>query len=253
MAEVEPPPFVWYTQDMERIPFEAGAYYHIYNRGTEKRDIFLSDRDYRRFIHCLYVCNDTLPVDKLRGDDQLAGNTPNSGGSTSAIEKVEKLVDIVAYALMPNHFHLLICPKTDTSLSKFMQKVVTGYTMYFNQKHKRSGALLQGRFKSKEVANEQYLPILARYIHLNPIDLFRYDSRKKRSLLATHKDFLRNYRWSSYPDYIGVKNFPSILSPGLFWEIFQDMDEHKEFIFEALEGDGGEEDPALQTLIFKEK
>ncbi|MFA6006431.1 MAG: transposase [Candidatus Paceibacterota bacterium] len=248
---------------MERIPFEAGAYYHIYNRGTEKRDIFLDNRDYRRFIHYLYVCNDTAPIEKIRNEGKLkgdAGKTPSNSNvrgetsdKTEKPDKREKLVDIVAYALMPNHIHLLLSPKTDTGLSKFMQKVLTGHTMFFNKKHKRTGALYQGLFKSKEVTNEQYLPVLARYIHLNPVDLMPiHDVRGLASDNRRIEAFLKNYRWSSCADYLGAKNFPSLLTPELFWEIFEDKKEHRDFLFEDAEELVEGEDPAIAELGFKE-
>ncbi len=248
---------------MERVPFEAGAYYHVYNRGTEKRDIFLGTGDYLRFIHYLYVCNDTAPIEKIRDEEKLKGgagkNPSNSNvrGETSdkpeKPDKREKLVDIVAYALMPNHFHLLLSPRTDKGLSKFMQKVLTGHTMYFNKKNKRTGALYQGLFKSKEVTNEQYLPVLARYIHLNPVDLMpRHDVRGETSDNRRIEAFLKNYRWSSCADYLGMKNFPSILTPDLFWEIFEDKKEHRDFLFEDAEELIDGEDPAIAELGFDE-
>ena len=113
--------------------FAEGEFYHLYNRGTEKRKIFLSERDYERFISLMFLSNSSQAVDvKLQGSnlDEILQN-----------DRGKPLVAIGAYCLMPNHFHLLACEITKGGISKFMQKMTTGYTMYFNQKQKRVGPL----------------------------------------------------------------------------------------------------------------
>lgn len=160
-----------------RSPLAPNKIYHIYNRGTDKRKIFLEHRDYARFLSLLYLSNGTSSV-----------HISNHQGSTLmellSLEKGEPLVDIAAYCLMPNHFHLLLKQKVDGGISKFMQKLTTGYTMYFNTKYQRSGTLFQGKFKSKQTGEDRYLKYLLSYIHLNP------------SKYAT-------YPYSSYFDFIG--------------------------------------------------
>ncbi len=165
--------------------------YHIYNRGTEKRNIFLTERDYERFVALLYLSNSKNPI---RMEEQQ-GRTLRELLET---ERGEPLVDIGAYCLMPNHFHLLLRQREDGGISKFMQKLVTGYTMYFNVKNDRTGTLFQGRYKSKHAGEDRYLKYLMSYIHLNPSALFNSDS--VRSNLDTQ---LEAYRHSSYADYAG--------------------------------------------------
>jgi len=144
-----------------RGPVAPQEYYHVYNRGTEKRKIFLTKSDYERFLVLLYLSNGSKPI-------QLN----NYRGSTSVellqIDRGVTLVDIIAYCLMPNHFHLLLRQHTEGGISKFMQKMSTGYTMYFNIKNERSGALFQGRYKSVHAGDDRYLKYLFSYIHLNP-------------------------------------------------------------------------------------
>jgi len=141
--------------------------YHVYNRGTDKRPIFLDAKDYERFLSLMHLSNGTKSV-----------HMSNYQGLTLVelliLEKGEPLVDIAAYCLMPNHFHLLLHQKVDGGISKFMQKLTTGYTMYFNTKHERSGALLQGTFKSKHAGEDRYLRYVLSYIHLNPLRYATY-------------------------------------------------------------------------------
>ena len=139
-----------------RHTFNIGEYYHIYNRGNGKTIIFKDDYDYKRFMALLYLCNKTQAVDirtHFREGRSFADlfefNNNNS-----------QFVDIGAYCLMPNHFHIFLREKSDGGISKFMEKVSTGYSMYFNKKYKRSGGLFEGRFKSQHVDNNSYFNYL---------------------------------------------------------------------------------------------
>ena len=209
---------------MERI-LETDCFYHIFNRGTNKQETFHDNSDYLRFIHYLYVCNDRAPMEKVFADSII-------GGPTSEIShKRELLVDVICYALMPNHFHLMLSQKKDGGLSKFMQKLCTAYTMYYNHRYKRTGVLFQGKYKSVPVLDEQYLPILVRYIHLNPVELNISAVKSESGTIS----YLKSYRWSSCPDYLGQENFPSIISTDQFAEIFEDYAEHQEFLLENVE------------------
>ena len=118
-------------------------------------------------------------------------------------------MEILGFTLMPNHFHLILKQKREGGIVKFMQKLGTGYTMYFNQKNKRVGGLFQGRFKAVLINKESHFGHLSFYIHTNPF------KKLKNSISQLEK-----YRWSSFPDYIGKKNFPSITSRELFLDFF---------------------------------
>jgi putative transposase len=113
---------------------------------------------------------------------------------------------------MPNHFHLLLRQKKEKGISRFMQKVGTGYSMYFNKKHERVGGLFQGKFKAVHINEEAHFLHLPHYIHTNPLKL-NYRGR-------TSVDFLSDYKWSSFPDYIGIKNLPSVTSRGFLLDVF---------------------------------
>ena len=179
---------------MRRISFAPGEFYHIYNRGTEKRNIFLNKNDYRRFLLLLYYCNSGQNV-VLRLENKNFDPDPQR----------ETIVEICAYCLMPNHFHLLIHEKIEGGISRFMQKLSTGYTMYFNERHERDGVLFQGKFKSSYVNEDEYLKYLFSYIHLNPVK--SVDPHWKENGISNSdqaKKYLDHYAYSSYPDYLGV-------------------------------------------------
>ncbi len=163
------------------IPFVNGQYYHIYNRGNEKRSIFESQRDYHRFIK-------TLKYYQLEGPKPRFSCFPSL--LVTELDPAKKLVEIVAYCFMPNHFHLLIKQIKDKSITEFMSKFINSYTKYYNIKYNRVGALLQGMFKAVLIESDEQLLHVSRYIHLNPLS----------SNLVKNLD---QYEWSSYPEYLG--------------------------------------------------
>ncbi len=165
------------------FPFVNGHFYHIYNRGVEKRRIFEKSWDYLRLTKTMQYY-------------QLLGPKPRLSkfllGSIFKPDSSKKIVDIICYCLMPNHFHFLIKQLKDGGITEFIGKLSNSYTKYYNVKYNRIGPLLQGEFKAVLIESDEQLIHVSRYIHLNPI----------ASLLV--KD-LRDYRWSSYPEYIGLK------------------------------------------------
>lgn len=175
---------------MRNILLAKREIYHIYNRGVDKRNIFLNTRDYQRFIKSLVVFNDIKTLNGQHFNDLIDNRSK------------DPLVNIIAYCLMPNHFHLLIEQRTDDGITKFLQKLTTSYTMYFNFKNKRTGALIQGVFKRSHIKTNPRLLEMSRYIHSNPIKILR---TKKLADLSI-KDRLLSYQWSSFPDYIGARD-----------------------------------------------
>ena len=183
-----------------QTPFSIEETYHVYNRGAHKQNVFISDADYQRFLILLFVMNDPSPLEMRRLLEKY-------GGRSSAIifeeEKPSKsLVDIMAYSLMPNHFHIVVRQKAEQGITRFFKKVLTGYSMYFNTKYEHSGVLFQGRFKSKHVNNEPYFRYIFSYVHLNPLSLIEPGWEEKG---IKDKDgvrnFMRNFPYSSYQDY----------------------------------------------------
>ncbi len=220
---------------MKKPRFAEGQIYHIYNRGVEKRDVFLDDEDYLRFIHNLFEFNDDAPV-----SNSGYHFNPKTMTKEHHISKTPRklLVDIMAFTLMPNHFHFILRQKRETGIVRFMQKLGTGYTMYFNKKYDRVGGLFQGRFKAVLIDKEVYFIHLPIYIHINPLSLNYRGS--------TSISFLENYRWSSFPDYIGKKNFPSVINKNFILNMFNGEEGYRKYIEEWL---AGNKDKKFSDLI----
>jgi REP element-mobilizing transposase RayT len=177
---------------IRKVEFLPGEYFHIYNRGNDKREIFHDNSDYHYFLKLLFICNSEDSFKIQRSPQNIYG-----------IERGEPLVHIGAYCAMPNHFHLLITPHREQGLSKFMQKLSTGLSMHYNTKYHRTGTLFEGKFKAEHVNEDRYLKYLFSYIHLNPIKLIQSDWREKGiDELDKAKDYLSTYYFSSYLDYL---------------------------------------------------
>lgn len=229
MLEAGPPTFMVQGGDaMRSVEFANGQFYHIYNRGVDRRNIFNDKGDYSRFIHYIYEFNDLSSIINFKRDVL----NRNVGGPASNISRERTcLVDVICFCLMPNHFHFILRQIIDGGISKFMHKLGTGYSMYFNKKIGRTGTLFEGRFKAIHIDKDEYLTHLSRYIHLNPVELIEPGWKEKgiKNWDVVNK-FLEGYRWSSYPDSIGKKNFPSILNIEPLEWYFKTFDDYKTFV-----------------------
>jgi len=223
---------------MERkISFTSGEYYHVYNRGVNKMKTFMRTHDYWRFMFLLHLCNDSKPV-------RIDNVTRNEQGSTLlkiqekifTSERSETLVDIGAFCLMPNHFHILVRAKNDDGLPKFMQKLITAYSMYVNKQYQRTGPLFSGRFKAQHVTDDAYLKYLFAYIHLNPVKLI--DSEWKENGIRDKRlaqKYLDEYEYSSYREYTeGNTLLGSILQKDVFPEYFAKNADFKTYVKDWL-------------------
>ena len=190
---------------MKRVLFfQRGEFYHIYNRGTEKRNIFTSNVDRERFLSLLFLCNSSIPVVL-----SLQGRTLEKARQ---IKRGDPLVQLCAYCLMPNHFHFLIRDRVKNGTSRFMQKLITGYTMYFNKRYERTGALFQGKFRATHIDNDRYLSYLIAYIHLNPVKLIEPKWKEMGITNRTKaEEYLNAYRYSSYRDFLGYQRIEKII------------------------------------------
>lgn len=169
------------------------GYYHIYNRGVEKRDIFIDDQDYCVFLNFLKAYL-SPPVKELSHPvKEVTGSGPVR---LRLLKSFFMEITLRTYCLMPNHFHLIIHQINKNSMSKFMQALGTSYSMYFNKKYNRVGVLFQSVYRATLVMEDFYLLHLSRYIHLNP------------SELPTGSDpvMIQQYPYSSYAYYLGKKN-----------------------------------------------
>lgn len=177
--------------------FAVGEIYHCYNRGVDKRITFNTRTDYERFVELLFLCNDKNPKQR----SNLGGI---SHGEIFNIKRGMPLVSIGAYALMPNHFHLLLQEVVDGGISTFMGMVGNSYTKYFNIKNARNGNLFIKPFLSRHIVNDQHFSHIAQYIHLNIVELFEPNWKNGRlsSVLELEKTLIK-YSYTSLPDYFG--------------------------------------------------
>jgi len=172
------------------------SYYHIYNRGVNKQDIFKSDYDYKVFLNYL-----KRHLSKEPQTDKYGRQHPHFYSE----------IELLAFCLMPNHFHLLVYQaQNDKAISKFLQSLSTGYSMYFNKTHNRLGGLFQGTFRASRITRDEYLQHISRYIHLNP---------KKYT----------SYSWSSLPHYLGNRNTEWV-RPKRILELFKNSDDYLMYV-----------------------
>ncbi len=200
---------------MERkVPFVEGENYHVYTRGVEKRTIFLENRDYDRFMLLLLLCNSKKPVHVANTLKKYQGEPLIKWLEGESKPEEGRLTAIMGYALMPNHIHLALRESTEGGISKFMLKLMTAYSMYFNTKHQRSGPLFARPFRSKHADSDEYMRWLFSYIHLNPLDLLQPGWREhgiaEKERAAT---FIQTYKYSSFNDYCsGTRQESKLLS-----------------------------------------
>lgn len=195
-----------------RISLVNNEFYHIFNRGSDKRNIFIQPRDYARLQRTFYYYQFLGP--KIRFSQFTATKFKSFN---PAPEK--KLVEIICYCLMPNHFHFLLQQLKDNGISTFISQVANSYAKYFNTKYKRIGALLQGTFKAVRIENDDQFLHVSRYIHLNPIV----------SEVAQNLD---DYSWSSFPEYMNSDIF---CSSNEILKFFPSKEKYREFVEDQID------------------
>ena len=173
-----------------------GGFYHIYNRGVDKRTIFKDEMDYKMFLSYLknYLSS---PDSKQVGPAQRPIRPSN----------MHETIQLICYALMPNHFHLLIRQNTKFGIVSFMRRISNAYTKYFNERYGRVGPLFQGKYKGVLVTEDPYLLHLTRYIHLNPVG--------HGVLNGQNRSDLQSYPYSSYGEYLGKRKTGWIYPEGI--------------------------------------
>lgn len=197
--------------------FTEREIYHVYNRGTNKENLFRDKQDYRAFLYRLGLA--------LGVKSEILNKNEMTKSPKSRIRITKSPIDLFklhSFCLMPNHFHLLIEQTGDVSISLLIQKICTSFSMYINKKYRRVGHLFQGNFKSVLIESNPQLMWATSYIHMNPV----------KSNLVTKPE---EYNWSSYNDYADDRNLPII---------------YKDFIIDVFEN---KENLIKQTLSFKNK
>jgi len=216
---------------MRKIKFTTAKYYHIYNRGVEKRKIFQDREENEKFIKGLQEYNTTIAVDVSRM--QRSAKYRNVACDLQG----ERYVDVLCYNTIINHYHLLLRQVREGGITEFMHKLGIGYTGFYNKKHERTGRLFESTFKAKAVENDSYLLHITRYIHLNPLKLI--DPNWKRQGIKDRlkaEEFLKNYSWSSYKFFCG--EFTNNIIPHDFVDmIIGEVGDYQKFALDWAEGD----------------
>lgn len=191
--------------------FSEGGVYHIYNRGVEKRDIFMSETDYKIFMYYLNIY--------LASQNSILQSYPNLPLRLQK-KNLSKDVSLITYCLMPNHFHFLIQLISKDGITKFMKQLTNAYTEYFNKKYKRDGALMQGRYKALQIESDELLIHVSRYIHLNPVV-----SKVIKSA--------QEYPWSSASEYF--QNLNGLCYKKLIQEHFSTPKKYQKFMLDHVD------------------
>jgi len=180
--------------------YSEDTFYHVYNRGVNKRQIFIDNQDYSVFLNLLKRY--------LSKEDEI-----DKKGRVY-VSLYEEL-DLISFCLMPNHFHLFLFQNSKDAITKLLRSVCGSYTIYFNKKYERIGPLFQSRYKASTITNDAYFMHISRYIHINP------------------KDYT-SWEWSSLPYYLGSKQ-ASWVKPGVVMDMFKDGEDYLEFLGQYID------------------
>jgi len=220
-------------------PFAIGNYVHVYNRGNRKSRIVRSDKDKWRFMQVLRFFNDSrfsqniLRMLESDSDKQQAESVFELGWPPNWPKK-DPLVKILCYCLVPNHFHLLLKEIRKNGISKFMHKLSTGYTNYFNIRYKEVGSVIQGGYKGRTVTGDIYLQHLSVYIQvINVLELFPGGLEKALKDISKALKFVEEYPFSSYQDFIGLRK-SLIIDEDILGEIFSIPRDYKNFVCDVI-------------------
>lgn len=228
---------------MKRAPTATGEYYHVFNRGVDKRKVFTSPDEVSRFLQGMEEFNTIKPIGSIFENsfkkERVGVETPSLG---NRIPKCEQLVEFVSYCVNPNHYHFILKQLTDDGIKKFMHRMGVGYTNYFNNKNKRSGSLFQGKYKIIHIDTNEYLLHLSAYANLND---------------KVHQ--LGNWiPKSSWEEYVGAGSNEDAFGSGfcgegkrVILEQFTSPEEYKKFAESSLEDilQRREEDKEFEKLL----
>lgn len=204
-----------------KVVFANDEIYHVFNRGVEKRPTFMDKRELDRSLITLdFYRFANLPL-KLSRFLNLTESERSK--FRQDLNTFEKLVEVICYCLMPNHFHFLLKQKREGGISTFVANFTNSYTKYFNTRHERIGPLFQGLFKAVHIEGDEQFIHVSRYIHLNPVSSFLIEPEE-----------LKSYEWSSFPEYMGLSN-KNISSPKLVLDLFPSKERYKQFVLNQVD------------------
>ena len=209
---------------MRNIEISIDENYHVYNRGAHKRIIFHDTADYVRFLFLLLHFQSTVGFDQIsRYVHRFVQHRVFDIEETDASRIIDdRYVELLSFCLMPNHFHLIVREVQENGIARYMQRVLNGYTKYYNAKYEVSGHLFQGPYKAVHIEDNDQLLYLSTYIHRNPRELSQWKNKE------------RKYEWSSYQDYTDKNRWDELLSTKLILEQFETKNNYGEFVHTSI-------------------
>ncbi len=205
---------------MRKVKITVGEYYHIYNRGNNKQDIFLDNGDRIRFIFLILYFQSSINFTQIGRSVALYIKRSVFGVPVKRLKRLieNRYVELISFTLMPNHFHLIVHEFKENGISQYMQRVLNAYTKYFNTKHEKSGHLFQGPFQIVHIENNEQLLHLSAYIHRNQREIKQW------------KDNEHQFPWSSYKDYVIGNRWGELLKQQIITEQFSSPQEYRNFV-----------------------
>ncbi|HEY4528214.1 MAG TPA: transposase [Candidatus Paceibacterota bacterium] len=201
---------------MRLIRIAPGEYYHVCNRGLGKQVIFHENRDYLRFLFLILYFQSTEVFQNIGRliEDFVQHRVLNI--AQDVIQK--RTVELVAFCIMPNHFHLLLKEVEEGGISAYMQRILNAYGKYYNTKHERSGHVFQGPYRAVHIESDVQLMHASAYIHRNPVEIIKLKGRYEQ------------YLWSSYDDIVGDNRWGDLIQPDILLGEFKDKAQYQEFV-----------------------
>lgn len=205
---------------MRKIKIAPNEYYHIYNRGNNKQNIFIDERDWSRFLFLIFYLQSPFVFYNIgRYVNNFVRHRVFNVSKTMHENVIKnQTIELINFALMPNHFHLIIKEVNEGGISRYMQRIQDGYTKYFNTKYGLSGHLFQGPFHAIHIDNNEQLLHLSAYIHRNPREISRWKNKEHQ------------FSWSSFQDYIYENRWEDILKKEIISEQFSSNKEYRNFV-----------------------
>lgn len=205
---------------MRLVKIAKGEYYHVYLRGNNKQVIFHDDHDRARFLFLILTFQSphSLANTKYYVHHLIQSRALNMKDDT--IEKIanDRFIELVAFTLMSNHFHLIVYNKKEKGLPSYMQRVLTAYTKYYNTKYGTTGHLFQGPYQYRHIEDEKQLAFVSAYVHRNVSELNKWKGKEEK------------YPWSSMHDYVTENRFGPLLAHEIITETFRSGKEYRTFV-----------------------
>jgi len=226
---------------IRKFKFTQNNYYHICNRSNDEASIFIDESDYSRFLFFILVYQAPIFFYNIGRQSSYFLKHSRFNISEEMVHQItaKRITELNSFTIMPNHFHLLVREKTNNSngISRYLQRIQTGYAKYFNTKYKKRGHLFQSAFRAIPVETDEQLLYLSAYIHRNPRELKEWKNKESEYPWSSYQDFARNNRWEE------------LLKPDIVLNQFSDNNSYYKFIETSTAKIQSKESPIENFLI----